>query len=114
MCQAHLFLPISNIFIKISLTIIACSSKFSLKRTLHHLVSEGRELMSTNIYRSVEEAIHKLELHGFEECTALASKQNETSYLCAFKRQDDEQQILYCCVTAEDLFTLLYFVETFA
>jgi hypothetical protein len=70
--------------------------------------------LSTNIQCPVENAIQKLEQHGFEECTAFASGQHETSYLYAFKRQDDEQQILYCCVTAEDLFALLSFVETFA
>jgi len=70
--------------------------------------------MSTNIQRPIEEAIHTLQQHGFEECTAVANKQHEVSYLCAFKRQGDELQILYCCVTAEDLFALLSFVETFA
>ncbi|GHO99918.1 hypothetical protein KSF_099660 [Reticulibacter mediterranei] len=70
--------------------------------------------MSTSVHDTVEEAIHRLQQHGFEECTAMANRQHETAYLCAFQRQDDEQQILYCCVTVEDLFALLSFVETFA
>jgi hypothetical protein len=70
--------------------------------------------MSTSVHDAAEEAIHRLQQHGFEECTAIVSRQYETAYLCAFQRQDDEQQIFYCCVTVEDLFALLSFVETFA
>ncbi len=60
---------------------------------------------------NVQEAIQKLLHYGFQECTEAASRQDGTAYLCAFARPDDEQGVCYSCVTEEDLFALLAFVE---
>jgi hypothetical protein len=51
--------------------------------------------MSTSVHDTLEEAIHRLQQHGFEECTAMASRQHETAYLCAFQRQDVVVPVLW-------------------
>jgi hypothetical protein len=33
-------------------------------------------------------------------------------YLCAFERLGDEKPVYYCCVTVDDLFSLLSLVES--
>jgi hypothetical protein len=67
--------------------------------------------MTIDTHCSIKDAIQKLQQYGFEECTKAANRQNGMDYLYAFERRGDEQHILYCCVTIDDLFALLLFVE---
>ncbi len=62
-------------------------------------------------HHSIEDAIRKLLLYGFQECTRAASSQYDMEYLYAFKRLGDEKSVYYCCVTVDDLFALLSLVE---
>jgi hypothetical protein len=59
----------------------------------------------------IQEAIHKLQQYGFQECTEAANKQDDTQYLYAFERPGEEKVIRYCCVTEDDLFALVSLVE---
>jgi hypothetical protein len=68
--------------------------------------------MNKEMQRTTQEAIHTLQLLGFQECTKAASRQNGMEYLCAFERLGDEKPVYYCCVTADDLFSLLSLVES--
>jgi hypothetical protein len=60
---------------------------------------------------TIQEAMYKLLQYGFQECTIAANRQNSTEYLCAFERLGDERHVYYCCVTVDDLFSLLSLVE---
>jgi hypothetical protein len=60
---------------------------------------------------SIQQAMHKLEQYGFQECTQAASRQDGIQYLCAFERLFDEEPVCYCCVTVDDLLALLSLVE---
>ena len=65
-------------------------------------------------YHHIEDAVKRLLLHGFQECTGAASSQYDMEYLYAFKRLGDEKSVYYCCVTVDDLFALLSLVEASA
>lgn len=62
----------------------------------------------------IQEAIHKLQQYGFQECTEAASKQDSTEYLCAFERPGEERGVRYCCATEDDLFALISLAEASA
>ena len=61
--------------------------------------------------KTVEEAMQRLEQYGFRECTHEARQQDGMAYLCAFDGSGDEAGMRYCCVTEEDLLTLVALVE---
>jgi hypothetical protein len=83
-------------------------------KELRRLVVERKAPMSQEMQGTIQEALHRLQQSGFQECTPAASRHDDTPYLCAFERQDDEEQVYYCCVTDDDLWVLVSLAEASA